>query len=362
MRKNQVKLNKLPEGRRAKSKVIAIMNNKGGCGKTTTAIALGLHLARAGNNVMFWDMDPQSNLTQRLGIPDIKYRDRRLNEFFRNIDKESFDEEQRKLPIIIKYPYFYRLQGSLTPPGTIAIMAGSHVAELEAASAEVKLRTDPYIMEPERRNMYLVVKKVINFYRDYFDYIILDSAPAMEGNALGQLTARLADEVVIPIDGLEAAMGVAAFNRWLYAETSSDKNVPSRPNMLYAMIKYQDDTKNVMDEISGEGMRNAVYFALKDALGNYVCDEGIKELPSLRNKVYGGFGKKNAYEEVCNEIIHKITMPRTNFFVHWNQIIASKLDKNLSKIGAKTLQKQPEFRNPFYPAINGVDSDADLSA
>ncbi len=362
MKKNQVKLNKLSESCRARSKVIAIMNNKGGCGKTTTTIALGLHLARAGNNVMFWDMDPQSNLTQRLGIPDAKYRDRRLNEFFRNMDKDSFDEDQRKLPIIIKYPYFYRLQGSLAPPGSIAIMAGSHVAEIDAAAALKKLDSDPFIMEPERRNMYLVVRKTIDFYRDYFDYIIMDSAPAMEGNALGQLTARLADEVVIPIDGLEAAMGVAAFNRWLYAETSPEKNVINRPNLVYAMIKYQDDTKNIMDEISGDGMRNAVYLAMKDALGNYVCDEGIKELPSLRNKVYGGFGKKNAYEEVCNEIIHKISMPRTNFFVHWNQIVAAKLDKNLSKIGAKTLQKQPEFKNPYYQAINGVDSDADLSA
>lgn len=360
MKKNEVKLNKLPSDRKAKSKVIAIMNNKGGCGKTTTAIALGLHLARAGYNVLFWDMDPQSNLTQRLGIPDTSYGNRRLNYFFKMADVEGFDMEQRTLPIIIKYPYFYRLQGSMTPPGTIAIMAGSHVAEIQAKAAAGSLAQSLFL-EPEERNLFRFFKKGMDFYRSYFDYIILDTSPAMEGNVLGQLGVRTADEIVIPIDGLEAAMGMKTFNAWIYGETSPEYKVYARPNMVFAMIKYQEDTKNIHDKMAGEGMRNAVYLALKDALGNYVCDEGIKELPSLRNKVYGGFGKKNAYEDVCNEIIHKISMPRTNFFAHWNSIVATKLEKNLAKIEAKTLSKQPEFKTPYYAGINGIGHDADFN-
>ncbi|REJ92511.1 MAG: ParA family protein [Planctomycetota bacterium] len=50
--------------------VIAIANQKGGVGKTTTACALGVTLARAGERVLMVDMDPQSNLTSSFGVRD----------------------------------------------------------------------------------------------------------------------------------------------------------------------------------------------------------------------------------------------------------------------------------------------------
>ena len=51
-------------------RVIAIVNQKGGCGKTTTAVNLAAVLARDGGRTLLVDMDPQSHCAAGLGVPD----------------------------------------------------------------------------------------------------------------------------------------------------------------------------------------------------------------------------------------------------------------------------------------------------
>ncbi len=353
MRKGEVKLTKLPDDRIAKSKVIAVTNNKGGCGKTTTTMALGFYLSRAGNNVLFWDNDPQSNLSQRLGLPDGKFKDQRLNCFFRNVGMEGFETDQRKLSMVVKYPYLSRIKGNQAPPGTIGIMAGDHTAESEAKSAKDRL-SGKYELEVEQRSLFWTFRNTLKFYRDYFDYILMDTAPAMEGNILCQLAARTADEIVIPVDGLEAATGLKNLITWVQSETASENGVVKRPNVLLAMVKYSEDAgeKRVTLDPSIK-LRNAVYQALKENLKDYVCDNGVKESRPLRNKGYGGFGTKTDYQELSKEIAFKISMPRDNIFMHWNPVVASKLNESLNEIALTIMEKSPEFKTPRYETLNG---------
>jgi chromosome partitioning protein len=51
------------------SKIISLLNHKGGVGKTTSTISIGAGLVKLGKRVLLLDLDPQANLTLSLGIP-----------------------------------------------------------------------------------------------------------------------------------------------------------------------------------------------------------------------------------------------------------------------------------------------------
>ena len=78
MRPKQIE--RLSADRIEKAKIVASMNNKGGCGKTTSAVSFGIHMSRIGKRVLFVDADQQSNMSQRLGLSDGMSKDSRISE------------------------------------------------------------------------------------------------------------------------------------------------------------------------------------------------------------------------------------------------------------------------------------------
>lgn len=345
MKKNTVLLEKLPEERIENSKIVALMNNKGGVGKTTTSIALGLHMARLGYNVLFWDNDPQSNLSQRLGISDEQFKDEKLDTLFRLSDREGMEEKQKKLSHIIEYPYLYRIKGTVVKPGKIGLMAGSHDSETEANSAHERLMRSGF--DVEQRDIFKFFRDSVSFYRNYFDLIIIDTAPALEGNILNRLAVRTADEVISPVDGLEAAFGVKQLLSWINGETRRDNSgLERQPNVLFAMVKYQMDTRNIGTDASDLRLRNLVYRAMQDSFGDFVCINGVRESKELRSLV-SGF-RKTLYTELCNEIINKISQPRQNIFKFVTPQLFKEFSIRLAKIQKMNLSKKPAFLKPYY--------------
>ncbi len=147
------------------SRIIAIANQKGGVGKTTTAVNLSAALAEMGKKVLLIDIDPQGNTTSGIGIEknDIKncIYDVLINEI--PLDK-----------VIIKSKY-----ANLDLAPSSIQLAGAEVELVLTISREIKL------------------KKALHYVKENYEIIIIDCPPSLGLLTLNALTA--AHGVLIPI-------------------------------------------------------------------------------------------------------------------------------------------------------------------
>ncbi|MBO4390188.1 MAG: ParA family protein [Lachnospiraceae bacterium] len=149
------------------SRVIAVTNQKGGVGKTTTTVNLSSALAEAGKRVLVIDMDPQGNTTTGLGVNKIL------------VEQSSYDLLIDDDPMVdvckVKLEWFDSFY--LIP------------SNINLAGAEIELATLP--------NSFVLLKEQLDPIRDQYDYILIDCPPSLSILTLNALTA--ADSVLIPL-------------------------------------------------------------------------------------------------------------------------------------------------------------------
>jgi len=148
------------------SKVIAIANQKGGVGKTTTAINLGASLAVSEKRTLVVDIDPQGNATSGLGLEN---RDRQLTVY------DILVNQRPARDCIVRGVHFDHLD---LIPSTRDLVG----AEIELVGAGDRER---------------VLRRALAEIRDEYDFILVDCPPSLGLLTLNTLTA--ADSVLIPI-------------------------------------------------------------------------------------------------------------------------------------------------------------------
>ncbi|PKM91478.1 chromosome partitioning protein ParA [Candidatus Falkowbacteria bacterium HGW-Falkowbacteria-1] len=146
-------------------KIISIVNQKGGVGKTTTSVNIGAYLAYFGKKVLLVDLDPQANASSGLGVNH------------RQVEKGIYDVligECSLFDAVIKT----KQENYYIIPATIAL-SGASVELVNLDNREFRLSS------------------ALEGVKDRFDYIIIDGPPSLGLLTVNSLTAS--DQVIIPI-------------------------------------------------------------------------------------------------------------------------------------------------------------------
>lgn len=145
------------------AKIIGVANQKGGVGKTTTAVNLAAALGVLEKKILLIDADPQANATSGLGVEEVNYSTYNLLEHSAGVEKCIQRTSSPNLDII-----------------------PSHI---DLVAAEIEL--------VDRENREYMLKNALKSVRDNYDYIIIDCAPSLGLITVNALTT--ADSVIIPI-------------------------------------------------------------------------------------------------------------------------------------------------------------------
>ncbi|OGH80526.1 MAG: chromosome partitioning protein ParA [Candidatus Magasanikbacteria bacterium RIFCSPLOWO2_02_FULL_44_11] len=251
------------------SVIISVVNQKGGVGKTTTAVNLAAGLAEEGKFVLLVDLDPQGNATSGLGV---KYQE---------LDKGLYH----------------------------ALMAEHRIHDVMHNTAHTGLRVVPSTPDLAGANVELVAVEgresrladLLTEVKHAYDYIIIDSPPSLGLLTLNGLVA--ADKILIPVQAEYYAL--EGLGQLLKTIELVKENIKPTIEVLGAVLTMYDSRNRLSDEVMHE-----LYKYFPNNIFRSVIPRAVRlaEAPSFGQSIfhYEPNGKAaKAYQRLSRELLDR---------------------------------------------------------
>ncbi len=251
------------------SKVISVVNQKGGVGKTTTAVNLAAFLAEMGKFVLLVDMDPQANATSGLGID---------HEQLEHGIYEALSRQKRFHDIVHNTAH----EGLRVAPAT---------QNLAGATVE--------LVDVERREFQL--KDLLTEVLHAYDYVIIDCPPSLGLLTVNSLVA--ADELLIPVQAEYYAL--EGLGQLLQTIDLIKQHIRPDLQVLGAVLTMFDKRTRLSSEVMNE-----LYKYFPNNIFRSVIPRTVRlaEAPSFGKTIlhYEPSGKgAKAYERLAREVLER---------------------------------------------------------
>lgn len=250
--------------------IISVVNQKGGVGKTTTAVNLASYLAYLGKHVLLVDVDPQANATSGLGI-DHKSLEAGVYEALIGL---------KDMPSVLKRTVQDRLT---VAPSTISL-AGAGIELVSLDNREFRLA------------------KILEQIKEDYDLIIIDGPPSLGLLTINSLVA--ADQVLIPVQSEYYAL--EGLSQLLHTINLVQNHLKPNLGILGAIITMYDKRNRL-----SESVMNELYQYFPNRIFRSVIPRSVKlaESPSYGRSILHYDPKSKggkAYEKLALELLHLI--------------------------------------------------------
>ena len=250
------------------ARVISVCNQKGGVGKTSTAVNLGAYLAHLGRRVLLVDFDPQANASSGLGVD----------------------------PKTITRSVYHGIIGTANNPPEVVLATSVQNLFLVPSEQNLSGAMVELVDAPERE---YYLRKFINRLRHEYDYMLIDLPPSLSLLTINGLAAS--DEVLVPVQAeyfsLEGLGQLLSTIGILKGGIATDLSVAG------AVITMYDKRERLSREVAKEVRRHFPYHVYAVEIPRNVS---LAEAPSFGKPIslYAPTSKGAfAYERLAKEVI-----------------------------------------------------------